>query len=333
MRWLFTQIGRFFDVLEEHWEGAYGQRQIANLLVFSFVGGMVVIELSRQGWLPPWLADLVPTNHFYAVDFTFRLLLVAELIELTFGLAHSVANSVGKQIEILSLILLRETFKEFTHFNEPIEWVQVEPVILSIVADAAGALVVFVILGFYYHMQRHRAITEDAQSQASFITAKKIIALGLLAAFMLIGVYSLQQYLLVGENIPFFDACYTVLIFADVLVVLVSLRYSSTYAVVFRNSGFAIATVLIRLALIAPPPFNAVLGVGAALFALGLTVAYNRFAPQLESEEALTAPPVPESAAVSRAQRMASADSAPRPVVGDGQPGEGEAPAAEQRAP
>jgi len=68
-----------------------------------------------------------------------------------------------------------------------------------------------------------------------------------------------------------------------VLVVLVSLRYSSTYHVVFRNSGFAIATVLIRLALIAPAPINALLGVSSALFALGLTVAYNAFAPLLDA--------------------------------------------------
>ena len=36
-----------------------------------------------------------------------------------------------------------------------------------------------------------------------------------------------------------------------VLIVLISLRYSSTYNVVFRNSGYALATVFIRLALIA----------------------------------------------------------------------------------
>jgi hypothetical protein len=72
-----------------------------------------------------------------------------------------------------------------------------------------------------------------------------------------------------------------VLIFTDILVVLVSLRYSSEYRVVFRYSGFAAATVLIRLALTAPPYVNAALGFGAALFALGLTLAYNAFSPVL----------------------------------------------------
>jgi hypothetical protein len=79
----------------------------------------------------------------------------------------------------------------------------------------------------------------------------------------------------------FFEVSYTVLIFNDVLIVLISLRYSLTFNVVFRNSGFAVATVLIRLALAAPPYLNALLGLGAAFFALGLTFAYNMFTPVL----------------------------------------------------
>jgi hypothetical protein len=75
----------------------------------------------------------------------------------------------------------------------------------------------------------------------------------------------------------FFESFYTVLIFADVLVVLISLRYNASYRVVFRNSGLAVATVLLRLALAAPPPWAGALGLGAVLFALVLTVVYDRF--------------------------------------------------------
>lgn len=281
MNWLFARTNQLFDLLESGWESHRGQRFVANLLVVSFVAGLLVIEASRRGILPVALGFHIPTNHFYAVDFSFKLLLLAELAALIFGLAHSVANSVGKQIEILSLILLRETFKEFTHFEEPIMWAQVQPVLTPMVIEAAGALSVFVILGFYYRAQRHRPIVDDAQELNSFITAKKAVALSLLITIISIGGYMLVRFWTVGTTPAFFEACYTILVFADVLLVLVSLRYTATYAVVFRNSGFAIATVLIRLALIAPPPVNVGLGIGAALFALGLTVAYNTFATVL----------------------------------------------------
>ena len=283
MQSLLARLETIFDALEHTWESERAQRRVATVLILSFLVSLLVIELGRRGLLPASLAALIPTNHFYAVDFTFKLLLIVELAGLIFGLAHSVANSVGKQIEIFSLILLRETFKEFTGFDEPITWLQVEPTIIDIVAEASGALVVFVILGFYYRMQRHRPITEVEADLARFIRAKKVIALVLLAVFVAVGAMSLQAYFQ-GESIPFFDAIYTVLIFADVLMVLISLRYSTTYHIVFRNSGFAVATVLIRLALIAPAPVNALLGIASALFALGLTVSYNTFAPVIRSE-------------------------------------------------
>ncbi len=298
MNRLWPYSTRLFDWLEERWESPRGQRLIADLLVLSFLGGILVIEANRWRVLPPSLAQNLPTNHFYAVDFTLKLLLITELAGLIFGLAHSVANSVGKQFEILSLILLRETFKGFKTFDEPITWNQVEPALFPMLTDAAGALLIFVAIGFYYRVQRHQPITGDAQARASFIAAKKLIALGLLVAFALIGAHALEQFIRFGRETAFFEACYTVLIFADVLLVLLSLRYASTYAVVFRNSGFAIATVLIRLALIAPPPINALLGVGAALFALGLTIAYNSLAVTMQGEPPApsTRPPLPRTA-------------------------------------
>lgn len=44
----------------------------------------------------------------------------------------------------------------------------------------------------------------------------------------------------------------------------------------FRNSGFAVATVVIRLALTAPPFINVDLGLDAAFFAIGVTWIYNQ---------------------------------------------------------
>ncbi len=287
MKWLSDRACHLYDILEAAYEGAAGRRIIANFLIITFVVGLLVIEVNRLGFLPQSLSERLPTNHFFAVDFTFRLLLMFELGELVFSLADSVANSVGKQIEILSLILLRTTFKEFTYFDEPILWEQVQPALLPISADAAGALAVFVVLGFYYAAQTHRPITLDSRGLAGFIAAKKMIALLLLSSFIGIGILSIWQYFTTGEEIVFFESAYTVLIFADVLIVLVSLRYSSTYVIVFRNSGFAIATVLIRLALLAPPPFNALLGVGSALFALGLTLAYNRYVGEADGQREL----------------------------------------------
>ena len=49
----------------------------------------------------------MPSNHFHAVRLGFNLLLVVEVIGLVFGLTGSPGRTLGRQFEILSLILLR----------------------------------------------------------------------------------------------------------------------------------------------------------------------------------------------------------------------------------
>lgn len=274
---LLQPIHQFFDKLENFWEGPRTRRLVASSLVFFFLLTLAIIELNRNGWLPGFIGIRIPLSHFYAVYLAFNLLLIIEVIGLVFALARSVSDSVGKQFEIFSLILLRNSFKEFVHFNEPIRWLHVAEPIYHILSDALGALLIFLVLGFYYKIQKHNPITSDTQERANFIAVKKLLSLILLAIFLVIGAYQTGRYVLGGQEYNFFHTFYTILIFSDILMVLISIRYCSTYQVVFRNSGFALVTVVIRLAMVAPAYFNVVLGIGAVLFAVGLTISYNRF--------------------------------------------------------
>jgi hypothetical protein len=278
-------VVRLFDTLESGWESPRAKRAVGALLVASFAGSLVLIELQRLGLLPEALRGRIPVRHFYAVDTAFTLLLLLEVVSLIFSLSHSFSDSLGKQFEILSLILLRETFHGFKEFGEPIAWENVRAGLLPMASDAAGALLVFVLLGAFYRAQRHRPITSDSAEQRDFVATKKVIGLLLFVAFLVIGGVDAYRYREGLSTFSVFAGFYTVLIFSDVLIVLVSLRFSTTYAVFFRNSGFTVATVFIRLALAAAPPWNAALGVGSALFALGLTMAYNRFPPERTGTE------------------------------------------------
>ncbi len=290
MNRLFTTISQLFDRMEAAWESPRGRHFVADTLIISFIGALVIIEAQRRTLLPPVLAAIVPTNHFYAIDFTLQMVQFIGLVGIIFGLARSVSNTVGKQLEILSLILLRGAFRELTAFDDPMTWAKAQPTILPILALATSALAMFVILHYYYRVQRHQAIADDFHNLAGFVAMKKGIALGLLLVFTGISLYTVRQYLIGGSGISFFSDCYTVLIFSDVLLVFVSMHYSSTYHVVFRNTGFAVATVLIRVAVIAPAPFNALIGIGSTLFALGLTIAYNMFASPLTGAAAVPVP-------------------------------------------
>lgn len=274
-------LADFFDKLEDHWSSNATVRRLGNLLVFVFLFELLLIEGKRQGWLPDILDPYVKsTNHFYAVNFAFTLLLVFEVVELVFSMAHSVAGSVGKQFEILSLILLRASFKEFTHFNQPINWDEVGEPMRHILSDALGALIIFLALGVYYRMLKHQKITKSEDEQIKFVAAKKILALTMLLVYTTIGAVVIWQWLTTATATPpFFQTFYTVLIFADFLLVFISLRYSGCYHVLIRNSGFALSTVVIRVALTAPAYYSVGLGICAVIFVLGITYAYNRFLP------------------------------------------------------
>jgi len=239
-----------YDRLESVWMSHRVQQAAEQSLVIIFLGALAVIELKRQGVLPTWLGEHVPVKHFYAIQVAFGALLLYEVIALVFGLVRSVANALGQQLEILSLILLRSSFEELIHFDEPVNWEQFvgkfdDNPILHLITDAAGALTIFVLLGVYYRLQKHEPITGDAGERHSFIAVKKTVALGLLTGFVIIGLAGLRRVILGDHPFLFFDAFYTLLIFCDLLIVLISIRYTSTYRVVFRNSAFAVATILI----------------------------------------------------------------------------------------
>jgi hypothetical protein len=273
---------RVFDAFESWWEGADARRVVAFVLVGSFLASLVAIEVNRQGGLPPSLENTLSKNHFVAIDVAFTLFLVVELIGLVVGLATSVAKTAGKQFEVFSLILLRRSFKELSKFNvEPIVWTfeAGREAVQYVVADATSALLIFVSLGFFYTLQKHKPITKTDIEQHYFVSQKKLVSNVLLLILLGLGGYTVVSSFMAGDGLPFFNTFYTVLIFTDVLIVLISLRYSTTYHVVFRNSGYAAATVMIRLALAGPRYLGAALGVGAALFNLGVAAAYNYVTP------------------------------------------------------
>lgn len=281
---IFSRCGVWFDFVEERWESPDGQKILASFLVIFFLVAVAAIELNRRGVVPAPFDHIFSRTHLAAIEQAFNLLLAVEVVSLILSLVHSVSRSVGKQFEILSLILLRGTFKKISHFDEPLVWAQVESVIVPIVASAVSALLIFVILGFFYRLQKPHPLKMRVGDKSKFILAKKVIALALLLSFLALGVYDVWSYLVYDHPENIFEMFYTLLIFSDVLIVLISLRYSSQYLVAFRNSGFAVATVLIRLALLAPTTIGAILGVGTALFALGITIAYNAFVPELCEE-------------------------------------------------
>jgi len=252
-------------------------RFISTVLI-SLFSITLVITLTIH-WIPLEIVDsyFPNLNYYTAIDVTFTVLLIFEALGLIFVLPNSVSDSIGKQFEILSIILLRSAFKEFDHISHPMllqsDFAQIYPML----SDAFGALVIFFIIGFFYKLQQHTRITKSDVEQTKFVQFKKNIAFILLIAFVIIGVSDIYNLVVHKHYEASFNTFYTILIFSDIFILFYSLRYHSRYINLFRYSSYVFATLLIRISLSAAPFINVIIGVLAGLFILGLTYVYNYF--------------------------------------------------------
>ena len=268
-------VRRVYRWLHRGWDSPRVQHHVATALVIIFVGALILIELRRLGLLPfPW----IPSNHFHAVRLGFNLLLVVEVIGLVFGLTGSPGRTLGRQFEILSLILLRQSLKELVHAPEPLQWEALREFVWPMVADAAGAVAVFALVGLFYRLQREGDDQNAERTPELFAASKEAVALAVLLIFIILAGMGVSAALVRHEGAAaydsFFATLYTVLVFADLTIVFLSLRHSFSYESVFRSSGYAVVTVLIRIALTAPPYLSAALGVGATVLGIALAAAY-----------------------------------------------------------
>jgi hypothetical protein len=277
-------IHRAYAALERPLSSVAARRGFSTTLLVLFLVLVAAIEVNRRVALPWGLEGRLPTNHFAAVDLVFGVVLFFEVVEMALGIGKSLTLAVGRQFVVFALILIRSAVKELGHLPEPLTWEAAEASVPTVLADAFGGLGVFALTGVYFWVVARRPRVSSGERDPGFIALKKAISLALIAFFAVIMV--VDSWLFFAWDVPtrFFQTLYTSLVFGDVVLVMVSLRYTTSYHVVFRNSAFAVASVILRFALTAPSPWNAALGVVGALFAIGVVFVHQQVAPLLGDE-------------------------------------------------
>jgi hypothetical protein len=268
-----------YDWLHSHWENPIVERRVACLIFIFFLLALAGIEINRQGLLPPSLALLTPNNHFHAINLAFTLILGVEMMGLIMSLSISLSRSLGKQFEILALILLRDAFKELSHLPEPVAIGSNLDPLIHIGLYALGALVIFICLGFYYRLRLSQHYIQSPEMRMRYVLSKKLMGLGLFSIFTFIALRDLWVFFCTGEDQRFFETIYTVLLFSDVTLVLLSQHFMPSFHAVFRNSGFVIGTLLMRLSLSTSAPYDVAASIFAAVFVVVLTWSTSYFAP------------------------------------------------------
>ncbi len=282
-----TYTNSFYEKLKMFWKSKTFSYSVSIILVISFIVSSLLSFLVINDFIDLGIFNEHFKNAFFSIEIVFTLLLIIELFGLIFMLPKSVAKSVGKQFELLSLIYLRDGFKEFSHIGTDFTWNNLKEPLIYMTIYGFGAITVFFILGLISKLQKHIKLTNIEDDQEQFIRLKKLLALFLLAAFAVIGFMDIKALVTTGKYLHSFKTFYTVLIFSDILIVLIALRYTLNYYKIFRYSAFVLATILIRISLSVSPYYDVIIGVLAALFILVLTLAYNYSLKEIPNKKLL----------------------------------------------
>jgi len=262
--------------IKQAWESDIAHKYISNILVLIFVSSLVIYFLVSKEIIPSKGFLKSFENPFYSIELSFTVLLITEIISMLFVLPKSVAKSVTKQFELLSLIFLRHGFEQFSHIHS-FRWVEMIDPVKHMFAYGFASLVIYFIIGIVYKKQKHILICHTEKQQRNFVRFKRAISLGLLVAFLFIVFSDLQELFYTGTFRTSFHIFFTVLIFSDILILLITTRYILSYRAMYRYSAFILATIFIRLALTATPYYDMVIGIIASIYLLLLVLTYNYF--------------------------------------------------------
>ena len=270
-----------------------GERFILVVAIISYLVHLLLIYLTNKGILPYNTSFL--QNPIAAIYTPFSFILVYEVYLLIFFLKRSISFYIGKQYEIITLIVIRRIFKDISNLELTKDWFTVKSD-LQFTYDVITSLILFIIIFYFYKAIRKSktinlsASTDEASKISYFVSLKKAISVLLVPFLIILAVYTLTTWFIAsltdfGNGITefknlnnvFFDEFFSVLIVVDMLLLLASFFYSDQFHKIIRNSGFIISTILIKVSFSVEGIINNALIIGAVLFGYLILLVHNKF--------------------------------------------------------
>ena len=271
---------------------------ILSIAIASFISHLVLIYLVDFGVISINNSSDLLRNPIAAIYTPFSFILLYEVYLLIYYLPKSFTTYIGKQYEIMTLIVIRRLFKDLSNLTLTTDWFNLK-YDLQFTYDLATSILMFFLIYLFYVQSK---ITYDSkplnQSQVGavsrFVKIKKVIATALVPIFILLAIYSFVDWSIkiidpvvsssssfANINNIFFEQFFTFLIFADVILLLFSFFLTDEFHKVIRNSGFIISTILIRLSFSITGLLNNILIVCAIIFGLLIILVHNKFAKSI----------------------------------------------------
>ncbi|MFM7431078.1 MAG: hypothetical protein ACKO1F_14435 [Flammeovirgaceae bacterium] len=267
---------------------------IVVIAIASFLLHLLLIFLVKMKVLEFSGYKELFNNPISAIYTPFSFILIYEVYLLVYYLPRSTTTYIGKQYEIMTLIVIRRIFKDLSQLELTPQWFKV-PSDLLLTYDLIATMFLFVLIFLFYKLNRKGQVESEkvdplTSEITQFIKMKTMIAKSLVPIFILLAFFSLGEWMydsffsansnvasIQDVNKVFFDTCFTILILTDVLLLLISFLHTDKFNRVIRNSGFIISTVLIKLSFGIEGLLNILLIVVAVLFGVIILAIHNQF--------------------------------------------------------
>ena len=266
------------------------ERVIIILALSSFIIHLLIIALVNFEWVKLETTPELLSSPIAAIYTPFSFILVYEVYLLIYYLPKSFTTYIGKQYEIITLIVIRRIFKDISKVDLK-GWSDVSSD-LQLAYDLLATIVLFFLIYLFYLLDNKHKVgrkkVKITPKQKRFVQIKRALSVALVPILLVLALYSFGNWIyenilsvsqMVSEaseiNTIFFDDFFTILILVDVFLLLLSFIYTDQFWTVIRNSGFIISTILIKLSFSANGLLNPVLIVSAVSFGVIILWVYG----------------------------------------------------------
>jgi hypothetical protein len=267
---------------------------IISVAIISFILHLLLVGLVNLNILQLNDFSGIFRNPIAAIYTPFSFILIYEVYLLVYYLPKSTTNYIGKQYEIITLILIRGIFKDLANLEFTADWFNVKND-LKFTYDIVATVVLFFLIFLFYKLTERKDERQGeghslSQKMLKFIKLKNIIAMCLIPVFLILAIFTFTNWVqgsfftisqmvdsIIDVNTLFFNEFFTVLILTDVLLLLISFLYTNKFYKVIRNSGFIISTILIKLSLGAEGMLSTIMIVVAVLFGVLILLIHNQY--------------------------------------------------------
>lgn len=280
---VLTKTNHFFDLLFNSANVRKVESITLRLSVIAFLIHLGIIFLGNSFLL----FNNLQHSYLKAIYTPFSFILFYEVFLLIIIIPKSISVFVGKQFEIITLITLRSFFHDIADIDLTESLNLLDTHFIYLLYDLGLSLFMLGFTILYYKIYNSTDRLDGTKEINNFISIKKVMALMMTLMLLILSFSSLYQWvtesfiaLKTNQNYPnpntvFYTDFFSIMIFVDVFLLLISFIYHFSFYHIFRNASFIITTILIRMSLTVEKPNNYILIIIAFIFAISSFYLYS----------------------------------------------------------